>query len=136
MLNFNKKKFRKILSPITTLLDNFFNKFISSNKHAPIKKKLNHLDNKIERFFDKIRNLKKYNQNKKKFYLLNNKIAISIASLVLLFFSYFLIPVFYNDDLIKTSLTNQILDKYDIKIEFNEQVKYGLFPKPFFYTKN
>ena len=136
MLNFNKKKFRKILSPITTLLDNFFTKFISSNKHAPIKKKLNHLDNKIESFFDKIRNLKKYNQNKKKFYLLDNKIAISIASLVLLFFSYFLIPVFYKDDLIKTSLTNQILDKYDIKIEFNEQVKYGLFPKPFFYTKN
>ena len=82
MLNLNKKKFRKILSPITTLLDNFFNKFISSNKHAPIKKKLNYLDNKIESFFDKIRNLKKYNQNKKKFYLLDNKIVISIASLV------------------------------------------------------
>ncbi|MFL2885112.1 MAG: hypothetical protein ACJZ34_02185 [Candidatus Pelagibacter sp.] len=136
MLNLNKKKFRKILSPITTLLDNFFNKFISSNKNAPIKKKLNYLDNKIESFFDKIRNLKKYNQNKKKFFYLDNKLAISIASLVLLFFSYFLIPVFYKDDLIKTSLTNQILDKYDMKIEFNEKVKYGLFPKPFFYTKN
>ena len=136
MLNFNKKKLRKILSPITTLLDNFFTKFKSSNKNAPIKKKLNYLDNKIESFFDKIRNLKKYNQNKKKFYYLNNKIAISIASLVLLFFSYFLIPVFYKDDFIKTSLKNQILNKYDIKIEFNEKVKYGLFPKPFFYTKN
>ncbi len=136
MFNLNKKKFRKILSPITTLLDNFFNKFISSNKHAPIKKKLNYLDNKIESFFDKIRNLKKYNQSKKKFFYLDNKVAISIASVVLLFFSYFLIPVFYKDDLIKTSLTNQILDKYDIKIEFNEKVKYGLFPKPFFYTKN
>ena len=136
MLNFNKKKFRKILSPITNLLDNFFTKFISSNKHAPIKKKLNYLDNKIESFFDKIRNLKKYNQNKKKFYLLEKRVAISIASLVLLFFSYFLIPVFYKDDLIKTSLSNQILDKYDIKIEFNEKIKYGLFPKPFFYTKN
>ena len=136
MLNFNKKKFRKILSPITTLLDNFFTKIISSNKHAPIKKKLSYLANKIESFFDKIRNLKKYNQNKKKFIHLDNKVAISIASLVLLFFSYFLIPVFYKDDLIKTSLTNQILDKYDIKIEFNEKVKYGLFPRPFFYTKN
>ena len=136
MLNFNKKKFRKILSPITTLLDNFFNKFISSNKHAPLKKKLNYLDNKIESFFDKIRNLKKYNQSKKKFYHLNNKAAISIASIVLLFFSYFLIPAFYKDDFIKNSLTNLILDKYGIKIEFNEKVKYGLFPKPFFYTKN
>ncbi len=136
MFNFNKKKFRKILSPINTLLDNFFGNFRSSHKHAPIKKKFNYLDNKIESFFEKIRNLKKYNQNKKKFYYLDNKIAISIASLVLLFFSYFLIPVFYKENSIKNSLINQISDKYDIKIEFNEKVKYGLFPKPFFYTKN
>ncbi len=136
MFKFNKKKFRKILSPINSLLDNFFSSFKSSNKHAPIKKKFNYLDNKIESFFDKIQNLKKYNQGKKKFYYLNNKTAISIASLVLLFFSYFLIPVFYKEDKIKTSLINQISDRYDIKIEFNEKVKYGLFPKPFFYTKN
>ena len=136
MFNFNKKKFRKILSPINTLLDNFFGNFRSSHKHAPIKKKFNYLDNKIESFFEKIRNLKKYNQNKKKFYYLDNKIAISIASFVLLFFSYFLIPVFYKENSIKNSLINQISDKYDIKIEFNEKVKYGLFPKPFFYTKN
>ena len=136
MFNLNKKKFKKILSPITTLLDNFFNKFISSNKHAPIKKKFDYLDSKIENFFDKIRNFKKYNQSKKKFFYLDHKVAISIASLVLLFFSYFLIPVFYKEDKIKTALINQISDKYDIKIEFNEKVKYGLFPKPFFYTKN
>ena len=136
MFNFNKKKFQKILSPINKLLDNFFGNFKSSNNHAPLRKRINYLDNRIESFFDKFRNLKKYNQGKKKFYYLDNKIAISIASLLLLFFSYFLIPVFYKDNLIKTSLTNQILDKYDIKIEFNEQVKYGLFPKPFFYTKN
>ena len=136
MFNFNKKKFQKILSPIKGLLDNFFVNFKSSNKHAPIKKKFNYLDNKIESFFDNIRNLKKYNQNKKKFYYLDNKIAISIASLVLLFFSYFLIPVFYKEDNIKTSLINKISERYDIKIEFNEKVKYGLFPKPFFYTNN
>ncbi len=136
MFNLNKKKFKKILSPITKLLDNFFNKFISSNKHAPIKKKFDYLDSKIENFFDKIRNFKKYNQSKKKFFYLDHKVAISIASLVLLFFSYFLIPVFYKEDKIKTALINQISDKYDIKIEFNEKVKYGLFPKPFFYTKN
>ena len=136
MFNFNKKKFRKILSPINRLLDNFFSKFLSSNKHAPLKKKLNFLDNKIESFFDKIRNLKKYNQSKKKFYYLNNKVAISIASSVLLFFSYFLIPVFYKDENVKTSLINHISDRYDINVEFNEKVRYGLFPKPFFYTKN
>ena len=136
MFNFYKKKFRKILSSINKLLDNFFDNFKSPNKHAPIKKKFNNLSNKIESFFDKIRNLKKYNQSKKKFYFLNNKVSISIASLVILFFCYFLIPVFYEEDKIKTSLINQISEKYDIKINFNEKVKYGLFPKPFFYTKN
>ena len=136
MFNFNKKKFRKILPSITGILDNIFSNFLSSNKHAPIKKKLNYLDNKIESFFDKIRNLKKYNQNKKKFYYLDNKVAISVACSVLLFFSYFLIPAFYKEDKIKTSLINQVSDKYDINIVFNEKVKYGLFPKPFFYTKN
>ena len=136
MFSFNKKKLRKILSPINTLIDNFFGNFKSSNKHAPIKKKLNYLDNKIESFFDKIRNLKKYNQSKKKFYYLDNKVAISVACSVLLFFSYFLIPAFYKEDKIKTSLINQVLDKYDINVVFNEKVKYDLFPKPFFYTKN
>ena len=136
MFNFNKKKFRKILSPINTLLDNFFGNFKSSNKHAPIKKKFDYLDNKIESFFDKFRNLKKFNQSKKKFYYLDNKIAISVACSILLFFSYFLIPVFYKEDKIKTSLISQVSDKYDINIVFNEKVKYGLFPRPFFYTKN
>ncbi len=136
MFNFNKKKFRKILSPINTLLDNFFGIFKSSNKYAPVKKKFIYLDNRIENFFEGIRNLKKYNQSKKKFYHLDNKIAISAASLLLLCFSYFLIPVFYKEDSVKTSLINQISDKYDINIEFKEKIKYGLFPKPFFYTKN
>ncbi len=129
MFKFNKKKFQKILSPISELLDNFFGNFKSSNKHAPLKKKFNYLDNKIESFFDKIRNLKKYNQGKKKYYYLDNKAAISIGSLVLLFFSYFLIPAFYKEDKIKASLINLISDRYDINIEFNEKVKYGLFPQ-------
>ena len=132
MFNLNKKKFRKILSPINSLLDSFFSKFKSSNKHAPLKKKFNLLDNKIESFFDKFRNFNKYNQSKKKLSFVDNKIAISIASIVLLFFSYFLIPAFYKEDLIKASLIDQTSDKYDIKIQFNEKIKYGLFPKPFF----
>ena len=136
MLNLYIKKFRKILSPIKSILDSFFSNFKSSNKHAPLKKKFESLDQKIESFFDKFRNLKKYNQNKKKLYYLNNKITIFIATSVLLFFSYFLIPIFYKDDIIKNTLLNQISDKYDMKIKFNEKIKYGLFPKPFFYTKN
>ena len=52
MFNFNKKKFRKILSPINTLLDNFFGNFKSSNKHAPIKKKFNYLASRGKHIFE------------------------------------------------------------------------------------
>ena len=139
-LSFYKKKLKKLLLPINRIIESFFAELnrskSQSSKQTPIKKKIIQLDGKIESFFDKFKNLRKFNQNKKKFFYLNNKIAISIASLVILFFSYFLIPAFYNEDKIKTSLINQISDRYDIAIEFNEKIKYGLFPKPFFYTKN
>ena len=135
-----KKKLKKILLPINKIIESFFTEIdrskSQSNKQTPIKKKIIQLDNKIESFFDKFKKLRKFNQSKKKFYYLNNKIAISIACLVILFFSYFLIPAFYDEEKIKTSLTNQISERYDIKINFNEKVSYGLFPKPFFYTKN
>ena len=139
-LSFYKKKLKKILSPINRIIGSFFTELnrskFQSNKQTPIKKKIIQIDGRIENFFDKFKNLRKFNQSKKKLYYLNNKIAISITCLVLLFFSYFLIPAFYNEEKIKIHLINQISDRHDIKIEFNEKVKYGLFPKPFFYTKN
>ncbi len=134
--NILKKKLKKILLTIYRLIGSFFDKFKSSNKHTPIKKKFNILDNKIENFFDKFRSLKKYNLSKNKFYYLNNKIALSFALLFILFLSYFLIPVFYDKNEVKVLLKKQIYEKYEIDINFNEKINYGLFPKPFFYTKN
>ena len=134
--NILKKKLQKILLSINRLIGSFFDKFKSSNKHTPIKKKINILDNKIENFFDKFRSFKKYNLSKNKFYYLNNKIALSIALLLILFLSYFLIPAFYDKNEMKVLLKNQMYEKYEIDINFNEKIKYGLFPKPFFYTKN
>ena len=81
-------------------------------------------------------NLKKYNQNKKKIHHLNSKLSGFIALMVLLFFSYFFIPAFYNKDEVKKLLTDQIYNLYDIEIKFNENIKYGLFPYPNFYTKD
>ena len=139
-LSFYKKKIKKLLLPINKIIESFFTEIEKSKsqsfRQTPFKKKITQLDGRIESFFDKLKKFRKFNHSKKKFYYLDNKIAISIASLVILFFSYFLIPVFYKEDKIKTSLTNQILDRYDIKVEFNEKIKYGIFPKPFFYTKN
>ena len=135
-----KKKLKKILLPINKIIESFFTEIGRSKsqsiRQTPIKKKISQLDGRIESFFDKFKNFKKFNQNKKKFSNLNSKIAISIACVVILFLGYFLIPAFYKDDKIKSSLISQISDRYDIKIEFNEKIKYGVFPKPFFYTKN
>ncbi|WP_440922633.1 hypothetical protein [Candidatus Pelagibacter sp.] len=139
-LNFYKKKFRKILLPIIKIIESFFTEIdrskSQSNRQIPLKKKIIHLDSRIESFFDKFKNLKKFNQNKKKLHYLNSKLSISIALIVVLFFSYFFIPAFYNKDEIKKLFTDQISDQYDIDIKFNEKINYGLFPRPYFFTKN
>ena len=126
---------KKILLSINKIIGSFFSEInrskSHSNKQKALKKKIVHLDNRIESFFDRFRNLKKFNQSKNKFYYLNNKIALSIALLLILFLSYFLIPAFYDKNEMKVLLKNQIYEKYKIDINFNEKIKYGLFPKPF-----
>ena len=138
--NFYKKKLRKIILPINKILESFFTELnrskSQSSKQTPFKKKFIYLDHKIESFFDKFKNLKKYNQNKKKIYYVNSKFGIAVSLIIILFFTYFFIPSFYNKNKVKEFLVNQVSNKYDIKIKFNEKIKYGLFPKPFFYTKN
>ena len=139
-LNFYKKKLKKLLLPINKIIGSFFNEINRSKSQPsgqiPFKKKIIHLDHRIESFFDRLKNLRKFNQNKKKPHHLNSKLSTSIALIVLLFFSYFFIPVFYNKDEIKKLLTDQISNQYDINIKFNEKISYGLFPQPYFYTKN
>ena len=99
--SFYKKKIKKILLPVNRIIGSFFTELNRSKSQSirqiPIRKKIIQLDNWIESFFDKFKNLRKFNQSKKKFYYLNNKIGITIASFIILFFSYFLIPVFYKE---------------------------------------
>ena len=99
-LSFYKKKLKKLLLSINRTIERFFTELnrskSQSNTQTPIKKKIIQLDGRIESFFDKFKNLRKFNQNKKKFFYLNNKIAISIASLVLLFFGYFFIICWFS----------------------------------------
>ena len=139
-LNFYKKKLRKILLPIIKIIGSFFTEIdrskSQSNRQIPLKKKIIHLDSRIESFFDKFKNLKKFNQSKKKLHYLNSKLSISVALIVVLFFTYFFIPAFYNKDKIKKLFTDQISDQYDLDIKFNNKINYGLFPQPNFYTKD
>ena len=139
-LNFYKKKFRKLLLSVNKIFDSFFNELARSKsqkiKREPIKKKLFHFEHKIESFFNKLKEFKKYNQSKKKLSFFKNKTVLSVTLTFLLFVSYFLMPVFYNNDETRSFIKNQIFNKHEIELKFNEKVSYGLLPKPFFYTKN
>ena len=61
---------------------------------------------------------------------------MAIIIILVLVISYFLIPTAYNKSLIQTKIENQIFQKYQISIKFNNQIKYGLFPKPHFISKD
>ena len=139
-LNYYKKKFRKILIPINKILESFFIELGRSkhqkNKSKPLRKKLIDLEHKFESFFNKFNEFKKYNQSKKKLSFFKNRTVLSIAVIFISFLSYFSVPVFYNEDVTKNFLKNQINKTYEIEIKFNEKVKYSLLPKPYFYTKN
>ena len=139
-LNYYKKKFRKTLISINKILESFFIELGRSkhqkNKSKPFRKKLIDLEHKFESFFNKFKEFKKYNQSKKKLSFFKNKTVLSIAVIFISFLSYFSVPVFYNEDVTKNFLKNQINKSYEIEIKFNEKIKYSLLPKPYFYTKN
>ena len=112
-----------------------------SKKNIFIKKISNLLlsiNNRIESFFNLIRDTKLY---KKKFFKLWNeyldkKLFIPLIIIVFGVIIYFLLPAFYNKNKIKNQIKNQIFQNYNIKINFINEPKYGLFPKPHFLIDN
>ena len=112
MLNINitKKKFNKILLSINRLIESFFTN--------------------IDNF---VKELRKKNSRFKK---IDNKVFIAFGSLFILIITYFLIPTFYNQNQVKLKLENQIKNKYNLKVNFTDDVSYVLFPKPHFYANN
>ena len=139
-INLYKKKIRKIVSPINKYIGNFFKELRRSkqqtNKPIPLKKKLVNLDHRIESFFDNFKNLKKFNQNKKKPFYLEIRTASIVGLITLTILTYFILPVFYEKKEIRSFLKNQVYQKYEIDIKFNENINYSLFPKPSFNTQN
>ena len=99
-----------------------------------IGKQILSINNYIESFFNK---LSSFILSIKKFkYTKNNTVFLAIIIILVLVISYFLIPTAYNKSLIQTKIENQIFQKYQISIKFNKQIKYGLFPKPHFISKD
>ncbi|MDB3888836.1 hypothetical protein N9341_04785 [Candidatus Pelagibacter sp.] len=94
------------------------------------------INNRIESFFNRLKNLINLKKKKKiKLKKIDNRITLGVGLLLLLIIVYFLIPAFYNKNLVKTKLENQILKKYNLEVNFEDELSYRLFPKPHFFSK-
>jgi len=98
-----------------------------------LKKQFLSINDSIESYFNKLRlfffNLKKTKLSN------NNRVILTIGIIVILTLSYFLIPTFYNKDVVEVKIKNQIFKKYNIEIKFKDKIEYGLLPKPHFSSK-
>ena len=105
------KKVSKSLLSITKRIESFFNFF-------------------KENFFNK---KKRYSSTLK---TIDRRIFLALAIFLITLIGYFLLPAFYDKDKIKVQIENQVLDKYNLEVKLDQSLRYGLFPKPHFYSKN
>lgn len=91
---------------------------------------------RIESFFNFFKEIFSNKKNLRSIKTIDKKIFVSIATILVVIMSYFLIPAFYDEKKIKSQLENQIFERYNIKVELNESFSYGLFPTPHFAFKD
>ena len=98
------------------------------------KKQYLSINNSIESYFN---NLKFYIKNIKKLkFDQNNRVFLVICVIVILTLIFFLMPTFYNKNIIQSKIQNHVSKKYNIDLKFNEKISYGLLPKPHYLAKN
>ena len=99
-----------------------------------IGKQILSINNSIESYFNKLRqfilNLKKFKFDK------NNRVFLGLFAIVFLTLVYFLIPSAYNKNVIQAEIENQIFQKYQVNVKFNNEINYNMFPKPNFSSSN
>ena len=99
-----------------------------------IRKQISHINNLLENYFNSLRrfilDIKRLRFDK------NNKVFLVIVSIIFLTLVYFLIPTAYNKELIQKEIKNQIYQKYNIEVKFDNRIQYNFFPKPHFSSKN
>ena len=99
-----------------------------------LKKQILSINVSIESYFNKLKNFNlktikaKFDSNYKLFW--------GIGAFVILTISYFLAPTAYDKPTTKQMIKNQILNRYNIDIKFNEKITYALLPRPHFKSKN
>ena len=100
------KKFSKLVLSITKRIESFFNYYKYSKSSR--KKDSNFWNTPLD----------------KKIFIFSGIIFIVIT--------YYLLPSFYNKNLVKNQLKDQILKKYNLEVKLDKDLRYGLFPKPHF----
>src|SRR6056300_247555 len=68
-----------------------------------------------------------------------SNLLLSINNKIESFFSifvYLILPTFYDKNEVKNQIKDKIFQNYNIKINFINEPKYGLFPKPHFLIDN
>ena len=95
-------------------------------------KYLKNISNFINSLLEK--NLNKLNFENLTNLLKNNKIILTFVAVFTVFISYLLLPTFYNQSEISRELKNKLQSKFDINLEFSQDIKYNFFPRPHFIT--
>ena len=90
---------------------------------------------RIESFFDFFKE-NFFNKKKRNLKNLDNKIILFVAIIFIFISTYFLLPSFYDQNKIKIQIENLIKEKYNLEVKLDQTLKYSLFPKPHFYSKN
>ncbi len=99
-----------------------------------IGKQILSINNLLENYFNSLRRF--ILDTKKLRFDKNNKVFIVIVSIIFFTLVYFLIPTAYNKELIQKEIKNQIYQKYNIEVKFDNRIQYNFFPKPHFSSKN
>ena len=99
-----------------------------------LKKQLLSINNSIESFFNQIKPL--FLKIKKTKFDPNNTNFLFFGIFIIIVFTFFSIPSFYDKNIIQSKVKDQILDKYNVEVEFNDKISFSLLPKPHFVSKN
>ena len=98
-----------------------------------IKRQFLSINDLLESYFN---NLTLFIKNIKKKLGTNSKVVLGVGISLILILSYFLIPTFNNKNQIEVKIKTHILKKYNIDLNFNEEIYYSLLPSPHYASKN
>ncbi len=99
-----------------------------------LKKQFLSINNSIESFFNQIKPL--ISKIKKSKFDPNNKNFLFFGIIIIAVFTFFSLPSFYDKNIIQAKVKDQLFDKYNIEVRFNDKINFSLLPQPHFVSKD